>query len=128
MQKRNWNESKFGKMTFENVCRFYSSDKSVEFKDEPPCTRAFYAKNGSKQYAVRWNKYQANVKFSGGNNGSDYFVSSGKCEIIIDGRTYQLQSGECFEFPKCKYQFKAIGDEVFEYVTVYKLPDDFTIN
>lgn len=115
-------------MNFENICRFYSSDKNIKFKDEPPFIRAFYAKDGSNQYAVRWNKYQANVKFSGESNGCDYFVLNGKCEITIDGKIYQFQSGECFEFPECKYQFKAIGDEVFEYVAVYKLPDDFTIN
>ena len=115
-------------MTFENICRFYSSDKNIGFKDEPPFIRAFYAKDGSKQYAVRWNKYQENVKFSGGSNGCDYFILNGKCEITIDGKSYQLQSGEYFEFPKCKYQFKEIGNEVFEYVAVYKLPDNFTIN
>ena len=49
----------------------------------------------------------------------------GSCEITIDKWVIKIEKGNWFKFPKSRYEFKAIGEYVFEYVAVYKLPEDF---
>ena len=127
MEKRKWDEYQFGSLTFENICRLYSSDKDITFTKHPPFIRAYYAKDEKNQYAVRWNSYETGADFVGESNEAECFILSGECEITINGKTNKLRTGECFKLPKCKYQFKVIGHEIFEYVKVYKLSNDFLV-
>jgi len=124
MRQWKWNEAENGKMTFENICRLYSVDKNFKLSADQPFLRSLYIVNEGKVYSARWSRYEAGANFGGGTIGSDYFVLKGKCEITINGEVINLQSGECFEFPKGEYKFRAIGDETYEYIAVYKLPDD----
>lgn len=113
-------------MSFENICRFYSSDKSINFSQKPPIVRAFYAVNGEKKNAVRWNYYKPDADFTGISScHSHHFILKGNAEIKIGENTYNLEAGKYYGIPKCEYGFKVIGNEYFEYVAVYELPDDF---
>ena len=125
MRKWKWNKEKFGKMIYENICRMYSPDKKLVFDKKPQLGRGLYITNGDKKYTVRWNRYEPGANFSGDSIDSDYFVLKGKCEITINETTNNLQASDCFEFPRCKYKFKVIGNEFFEYIAVYRLPDDY---
>lgn len=122
MKIEKWNESEFGEMNFESICRLYSSDKNIRFEKKPPFIRAFTAFDGDKIFEIRWNKYQSGSNFGGEAIAADYFILNGKCEITIGENKYELQKGERFEFPKCRYDFKVTSKEDFEYVAAYKLP------
>ena len=119
-----WNDLKFGKLTFQNICRKYSSDKNLILDKEPPFLRSVSIINDDQKYMVRWNQYEPNANFGGQATEAVYFILNGKCEIKFDKNIIKLEKGDCFEFPKDKYNFKVIGDEILEYVAVYKIPDD----
>lgn len=128
MNVTKWEESKYGKLNFENIFRFYSSDKSITLSKEPPFIRSSYAINGEKKYAVRWNSYEPGADFSGELFVECiYFVLKGHCEITVNEKNVELHKSDYFDFPKGKYKFKSIGEESFEYIAVYKMPDNFQI-
>ena len=128
MKILNWDDAKLGEMNFENICRFYSSDKSINVSQKPPIIRAFYAVSGKKKYAVRWNSYEPDADFTGITNcSSEHFILKGNAQIKIGENTYNLEAGKCYGIPKCEYEFKVTGDEYFEYIAVYEFPDDFSI-
>ena len=114
-------------MNFENICRLYSADKSISFSQKPPFIRAFYAIDGEKKYAVRWNCYKSTGSFTGITSGADFFILRGKSKITIDGKTYNLDAGNLYEIPKCEYEHSVTGTESFEYIVVYQFPNDFSI-
>ncbi len=120
---KKWIESELGRMTFENICRLYSSDKNIKTVAEPPFLRSLQVINKDRKFLIRWNRYEIGTDRIGKTIGCDYFVLKGSCEIKLIGKTIELQADEYFEFPKCKYKFRVAGDEGFEYIAVYKLTD-----
>lgn len=77
---------------------------------------------------MRWNRYEPDADFGGENFVEcDYLVLKGKCEITVNVKTIELRKNDCLTFPQGKFKFKTIGDESFEYIAVYKMPDDFQI-
>ncbi len=123
MDKRNWNESALGEMTFENICRLYSSDKTLNFTKNPPFIRAYYANDEGNQYAIRWNRRETGTNISSSGIEAVCFILNGTCEINIEKNTFLFQTGEYFSLPQ-SYTLEVTGNEHFEYVMVYKLPDD----
>lgn len=125
MKIEKWDEVKFGKLTFENICRIFSSDKTISLSEEPPLIRSFNAVNGKNEFVVRWNRYELNIDFSGESFADcNYYVLKGNCEIKVDKSVLRLEKGDWFEFPKGRYDFKGIDEDDFEYVSVYKLPHE----
>ncbi len=119
---KKWNKEKFGEMTFENICRVYSSNKNLTLPDSPPFLRSINVKNKNGNYCVRWNRYEFGAYFGGEKTDSDYYVLKGNCEIKIGDEIIRLRADDYFEFPKGNYNFQVIGDEWFEYVAAYKIP------
>lgn len=127
MKIEKWDKSKFGKLTFENICRLFSSDKQISLSKEPPFTRSFNAVDGKNEFVIRWNSFEPTADFSGESfRDCNYYVLKGNCEIKVDKLIVRLKKGDWFEFPKGKYEFKVIGEDAFEYVAVYKLLHEFT--
>ncbi len=112
-------------MNFENICRLYSSDVNISFPNKPPLIRSFYTSKEKKNYSIRWNAYESDANFSGETLGSDWFVLKGKSDVKIDEEIVRLKAGDYCKMPKCKYEFHVIGNDQFEFVAVYELPNDF---
>ncbi|HLM00664.1 MAG TPA: cupin domain-containing protein [Pyrinomonadaceae bacterium] len=120
MNKGKWNESVSGHLTFENICKLYSSDKNIKV-----AKGRYYAHDGESQYVVSLYKHNEKTNLTGWHRAATKFVLQGKCEMTINGEKYLFQAGEYFDFPEGNFHLRVIGDEAFECVSVCKMPDDF---
>ncbi len=101
MSIKKWDEKKSGQLRLDKLREWYESDN----------------------YVVRWNKYEAGAEFDGWAKKLTKYVLSGKCEIMIAGQNYNLQSGDYLHFPEGKYHFKVVGNQPVEIVLVFNLSD-----
>jgi hypothetical protein len=75
-----------------------------------------------EHFRVSPNRFLASTAFVGIGRAGRKYVMSGSCSFTIGASTWELHAGDIADLPAGEYEFRVLGEEPVEFVSVWELP------
>jgi hypothetical protein len=78
-----------------------------------------------ERFRVSSSRYPAGTLFSGLSRAARQYILSGACSFAVGTSAWELRAGDIADTPEGEFEFRVLGHEPAEFVTVWELPPEF---
>ena len=82
----------------------------------------------SERFRVSPTQYPAGYKFSGIARAGRKYVLAGAFSITVGTSEWELQAGDIADLPEGEYQFRVMGSDPVNFVSVWELPPEVRLD
>ena len=82
----------------------------------------------AERFRVTPSRYPAGTAFAGTARVGRRYILAGACVFTLGEGTWELHAGDIVDLPEGDYQFRVLGGEPVELVTVWALPPEVWIS